>query len=153
VPATVAFPVGEEGQDPLGSLEATVVDVSPGGVCMRLEMDDRALDVMRRVEEGLYVEVDVKPALPCRYRVLGRIAWAWVPTMEGEDRVGSLGVDVLGVAEEDRSLLGKARRLLVPERVVSVERASRLVKTRKRKAAEENDPVEGPAEPDDQGTS
>lgn len=150
LPAKVEFPDPPEGAGELATLEGTVVDVSPGGMCMRVAMDDGALEVMRQVHEGLFVEVRVTPSELRAFTVLGRVAWVWVPSMEGEDQVGSLGVDIKGVAEEDRSLVGKLRAALVREPEVEVDRSSRRIKTRtgRAAAAAKAEPSSSEAEPD-----
>lgn len=130
LPASIEFPVPPEGVAELAPLDATVIDISAGGVCMRVAMDDEALAVMRQVGEGLYVEVEVAPSELRRYKVLGRVAWMWVPSMQDEDKVGSLGVDIKGVAEDDHTFMGKLRSVFARESEVDVERTSRIIRTR-----------------------
>jgi len=130
LPARVDFPSPPEGADALQTLDATVVDISRGGVCMRIAMDDTAYRVMEQVSEGLFVQATVVPSELRQYTVLGRVAWIWVPSMEDDDDVGSIGVDIKGVAEEDGTWLGKMRLLFSLEDEVDVDRSSRLIRTR-----------------------
>jgi hypothetical protein len=60
-----------------------------------------------------------------RWIVMGYLAWIWVPTMEGEDTVGSLGIDIAGVAEDDRRWFGKLVKLVGDGPVVEVDRTAR----------------------------
>jgi hypothetical protein len=144
LPAQVAFPSPPENGGLLGPLEATIVDISPGGVCMRVEMTEETLKAMRQIQEGLFVEIDVAPSELLRFTLFGRVAWSWVPTMTEDDTVGSLGVDIKGVAEEDQSFIGKVRKALFREATVEVDRTSRVIKTRSARAIEEGEAL-GPS--------
>jgi hypothetical protein len=104
-------------------VKGTVIDISPGAMCVRLQLGAQDAEALRSVAEGDPVEAEVAQSPSRRWTVLGHAAWIWVPSMVGDDTVGSLGVDVAGVVEEDHSWLGRLRGALVREDAVEVDRA------------------------------
>lgn len=118
MPATVALlrtPGGGE------RLEGTIVDISTGGLCLRIPMDQERSAVMREAVEGDPAELECSDVPGRRFTVLGHLAWVWVPSMEGDDVIGSLGLNVTGVIEDDQRWIGKVKRLIDRDRPVEVD--------------------------------
>jgi len=134
LPANVAVLPQTEDQ-PEVRLDGTIIDISTGGMCLRLGAENPAINVLEDLEEGQFVEVEVPESPSRNWTVLGRVAWVWAPTMLGEDQVGSLGIDIKGVAEDDRSFFGKVRRTFLKEREVEVDRTPKIIKTRRMRSS------------------
>ncbi len=116
---------GSEGVE--SAIEGTVVDISTSCMCLRVPMDADDADLLQGVKEGDYIEVVVAESANRCWTVLGHLAWLWVPSMEKDDIVGSMGVDIAGVVEDDDRWVGKLRKLVSFDREIEVDRASRNI--------------------------
>jgi hypothetical protein len=123
VPATVAFPRKPDGAERSDEdrVEGTIVDISAGCLCLRVPMNQERGALMRDAGEGDPAELECSDVPGRRFTVLGHLAWVWVPSMEGDDVIGSLGITVTGVIEDDQRWIGKVKRLLDRERPVEVD--------------------------------
>jgi hypothetical protein len=126
-PATVNLPRkptgegGEAGAAGAGRLEGTIVDISVGCLCLRVPMHQAQGRQMHDAVEGDPTEISLSDVPGRRWTVMGHLAWLWVPSMEGDDVIGSLGVNVTGVIEDDQRWIGKVKRLLDRDRPVEVD--------------------------------
>lgn len=130
---------GDEGRE---TFDGTIVDISAGGMCLRVPMNQDNSELMRSAEDGDFIEVHASDSPHRNWTVMGHLAWVWAPPEEDADTVGSLGVDIAGVIEDDERWIGKVRSALSRHRVVQVDRARRPIETparrRARRATETN---------------
>jgi len=141
MPATVCLSLVDEGcSQP--TIKGSMVDVSAGGMCLRVPLTESDAEVLKARAEGDFVEVAIDESPRRRWTVLGHLAWIWVPSMVEDDIVGSLGVTISGVIEEDERLVGKLRGMFGRDREVQVDRAARPIeipsKSRKKATPEGN---------------
>ena len=118
-----------DGESEADGIDATIVDISSSCMCLRVPMKSSDVELMRDSAEGDFVEVLVSESSSLYWTVLGHLAWVWVPTMEKDDVVGSLGVDIAGVVENDERWVGKLRRLVSRDREIEVDRTARHIES------------------------
>jgi len=129
-PTKVTFSPGTgEGAGEEHSVSGTAVDISPGCMSIRVPLEESDAATMEKAAEGDFVEACVSQSEDKQWTVLGHLAWIWVPTMEGDDRVGSLGVNIAGVIESGQGFVGTLRRVVGLERPVEVDRSPKRIET------------------------
>jgi hypothetical protein len=128
-------------------IKGTLVDVSAGAMSVRIPLDDDKAESLRETEEGSYLEIEVEQSANHRWTVLGYIAWLWVPAMKGDDTIGSAGINIAGVIEEDDRLIGKLRRALGQGKPVEIEKKAKIIESpAKRRERERTRQVDDSAE-------
>lgn len=134
IEAEISLPK-EDGQE-REALSGTIVDISVGCMCLRVPMDQVNSELMHTAVDGDFIEVHASDSPQRHWTVMGHLAWVWAPPAEDGDSVGSLGVDIAGVIEEDERWIGRVRSLLSKRHEVRVDRARRPIDTPARRRAQ-----------------
>lgn len=124
-PTSVIIHAGVEDDQEPTSITGTTIDISTGCLCVRIPLGDDDADLLRASDEGDYVEAVVAQSPNHKWQIMGHMAWIWVPTMMGDDTVGSLGIDIAGVGEDDRRWFGKIIKIMGNGAEVEVDRTAR----------------------------
>lgn len=120
LPATLHIGETEGDEGKKQAIEGTLVDVSSGCMSVRIPLDKQEANLLNAIEEGHFLEVELEQAENHRWTVLGHVAWLWVPSMSGDDTIGSAGINIAGVIEDDRRFIGKLRNVFGQGKPVEV---------------------------------